>query len=63
MSTPGSTEEIEMHCARCGTIARKIHRPLLLRLLPLAQLYYCWPCHRRFIRIAGSSNGTARAAR
>jgi DNA-directed RNA polymerase subunit RPC12/RpoP len=44
-----------MRCARCGTVARKIHRPFLFRLLlPLAQLYYCWPCHRRFIRLPHS---------
>lgn len=41
-----------MHCAKCGTLARKIHRPFWLRLLPLGYLYYCWPCHRRFL--AGS---------
>ena len=53
-----------MHCARCGTIARKIHRPFLLRLLlPLAQLYYCWPCHRRFIRIVNGGTAPARALR
>jgi hypothetical protein len=51
-----------MHCAKCGAIARKIHRPLLLRLLlPPAQLYYCWPCHRRFIKFSGG--GPARATR
>ncbi|MDB5943851.1 MAG: hypothetical protein JWQ13_3417 [Ramlibacter sp.] len=38
-----------IYCARCDTIARKIHRPFLLRLVPFAHLYYCWPCHRRFV--------------
>ena len=38
-----------MYCAKCGAVARKIHRPFFLRLLPLVHLYYSWPCHRRFL--------------
>jgi hypothetical protein len=34
---------------------------MLRLLLPLAQLYYCWPCHRRFVKIF--SSGPARVAR
>ena len=52
-----------MHCARCGTLARQIHRPYFLRLLlPLTQLYYCWPCHRRFL-IRGHATDGAPLAR
>jgi hypothetical protein len=41
-----------MYCPRCGIVARKIHRPALIRLLlPETALYYCWPCHRRFLKL------------